>query len=744
MPYYKKTYRSTVPVGPYRGGGGSKSIINIGGGGYNVKTLHGKGGHDNLARYQAPKKKGASFVVDTEDKSFDEIRQECLDKGVLFEDPEFPANDDALFFSQRPRVKFEWKRPHDICDDPKLFVGGASRFDIKQGELGDCWLLAAIASLSLNESLLYRIIPQDQTFAKGYYSGIFHFQFWQYGEWIDVLVDDLLPTYNNRLVYLHSADKNEFWSALLEKAYAKLNGSYEALKGGSTTEAMEDFTGGVTETYELREAPKNLFQLMRKSLKKGALMGCAIETQNMSQRESKLSNGLIMGHAYSITGVEKLQNGTKLVRIRNPWGQVEWKGAWSDDSSSWKSISESERKKLEVDFGDDGEFWMSFDDFSRNYTKLEICNLGPDALEEDDATTTWVTSLHEGRWIRGCTAGGCRNFPDTFWVNPQFRLSLEEEDDDPDDDQDGCSFILSLIQKNRRKQKAKGQGILTIGFALYKLKECGTQPVRKEFFLYNASVARSKNYINLRENSQRFRLPPGDYVIVPSTFQPNEEADFVLRIFTEKRSGTAEMDNETKQDEKASLEPVTDPHKHSRDQQESDEHDQKFKQLFEELTGDDGEIDAFELQDIINSVMKKNSKTGKYTGFGIEACRSMVSLMDYTRSGRLDYDEFKNLWVRVRKWINIFKDYDKDGSGCFDSYELRQALEHAGYSLSCRLYEMLCVRYASKQLTINMDDFILLSVRLEAMFKAFKSYRSKGNKDATLSLEEWLVTTMYA
>ncbi|VDN42343.1 unnamed protein product [Dibothriocephalus latus] len=86
----------------------------------------------------------------------------------------------------------------------------------------DCWLLAVISGVASIPQLFEHICPIPQIIEGPDYVGVFKFRFWQFGNWVEVLIDDRLPVdSNNRMIFMHSDESNEMWSALMEKAYAK-------------------------------------------------------------------------------------------------------------------------------------------------------------------------------------------------------------------------------------------------------------------------------------------------------------------------------------------------------------------------------------------------------------------------------------------------------------------------------------------------------------------------------------------
>ncbi|XP_076835482.1 calpain-1 catalytic subunit [Brachyhypopomus gauderio] len=669
-------------------------------------------------------------------QEFESLRDSCLRRGRLFEDETFPAHPSSLGFKELAPGSAKtkglcWKRPTEFCTDPHFIVDGATRTDICQGALGDCWLLAAIACLTLNEPLLHRVVPHGQSF-HNQYAGIFHFQFWQYGDWVDVVIDDRLPVRDGKLLFVHSAEGAEFWSALVEKAYAKLNGCYEALSGGCTSEGFEDFTGGVTEMYELKKAPPDIFSIIRRAVERGSLMGCSIDITSFFDMEAITFKKLVKGHAYSVTGVEEVEykgNLTKLLRIRNPWGEVEWTGAWSDNSKEWSSIDPSTRSRLHNRW-EDGEFWMSFSDFMKEFSRLEICNLTADALQSSELKK-WNSALYPGEWRRGSTAGGCRNYPATFWINPQYKIMLKEPDTDS---QNGCSFLVALMQKDRRRLRQEGKDMETIGFAIYEvpkeyLGRVGVH-LKRDFFITHTSSARSELFINLREVSSRFCLPPGEYIIVPSTFEPQKESDFVLRVFSEKAADSQELDDELSADLPEEAVP------------QEGEIDDAFKALFSKLAGKDMEIDVPKLQTILNRVMRKH-KDLKTDGFDKEVCRSMINLLDTTGNGRLGLTDFHVLWEKIKRYLTVFRKFDLDKSGTMSSYEMRLALESAGFKLTNHLFQLIILRYAKSDLNVDFDNFVACLIRLECMFRTFKNMDTGGDGVVSFNFVQWISLTMF-
>ncbi len=227
------------------------------------------------------------------------LKKNLLSRGQIFEDDKFPAHNSMLSdtgggnhyimsYNGRMRVRpteIKWLRPHEIARDPRMYVGKRDRFDINQGEIGDCWFLAALANLADDDEAFHRVVPGDQSFSKGKYCGMFRFRFFRFGEWVEIVVDDRLPTRNGKLIYLKAKEDNEFWSPLLEKAYAKLYGSYKALEGGLTIESAVDFTGGIPEmidTSNLQMNEQKLFDLMRKADANNAFMSCSLSVSRIS------------------------------------------------------------------------------------------------------------------------------------------------------------------------------------------------------------------------------------------------------------------------------------------------------------------------------------------------------------------------------------------------------------------------------------------------------------------------------
>ena len=84
---------------------------------------------------------------------------------------------------------------------------------------------------------------------------------------------------------MESDSPDEFWTALIEKAYAKLYGNYvSALSGGFMGSAMEDLSGGVTESYYGRQIS---FKVLLRSYQKGAMIAAAIFSNGDSSPEEE-------------------------------------------------------------------------------------------------------------------------------------------------------------------------------------------------------------------------------------------------------------------------------------------------------------------------------------------------------------------------------------------------------------------------------------------------------------------------
>ncbi|CAE7460886.1 CAPN2 [Symbiodinium natans] len=317
-----------------------------------------------------------------DDDSWLKLRQKLQDDKEVFQDKVFGPTDDSLFggsavelgdkaAGKRPFKVDHWARIWDMakegCNGP-LIKDGACAHDIQQGNLGDCYFLSAVAAVSQSDVLVARLLPGSQTINQ---EGIYAVRFWQDGAWRIVVVDDQLPCRGKDQPIFAAARNGDFWVAVVEKAFAKLNGSYRAISSGSQPDALFCLTGILMpRTLKLRpyradpSDKQELFNLMCECASTGGLLGCA--------SKGKWEMGIAPLHAYTILGLCQIRAGggiERLVHVRNPWGSgKEWQGRFSDGDAAWSEVSAKDKERLGgARSHKDGTWYMNFDDFCEHF-----------------------------------------------------------------------------------------------------------------------------------------------------------------------------------------------------------------------------------------------------------------------------------------------------------------------------------------------------------------------------------------
>eukprot|EP00752_Nemacystus_decipiens_P004063 g3721.t1 len=469
----------------------------------------------------------------------------------LYEDGSFPAKRSSLYRNSKsvpeydadvPEVK--WLYPHEICQDPVYFSDEPGSGCINRGRLDDTWLLGALGVLVAHPGVLIENLfaSEPDDFVR---YGVYTCRFYKNGEWQEVVTDTRIPCANHSKsngdgvllgqkvpggptpMYGHGLNLNEQWVSMLEKAYAKLHGTYESLNGGSVGEALVDLTGGCCEKIsftndrvKLMIEDGSLWETLRRHVCPEYVVACVQVDPN---RGTCLDNdtGILINHAYGVADMKEC-SGFRLVRMRNPWSHGEWKGDWSDASTLWEDYPEvynevsCDSKTPWQRDSNDGTFWMVFSDFVRLFTKVYLCRVFPD--EE------YRQYCIHGEWS-GKTAGGSakptrrgsvsrlqkdgqdkmkdslrresvvdiQDDGDPYWFNnPQYRLSADEP----------LEVYISLMQQDRRSANHLRENY-RIAFEVVQTKRHSTH----------------KRYA---------------YNVVPHPMEQKREGKFTLRIFSKK------------------------------------------------------------------------------------------------------------------------------------------------------------------------------------------------------------------
>ncbi|CAD5230339.1 unnamed protein product [Bursaphelenchus okinawaensis] len=446
--------------------------------------------------------------------------------GKLFEDPDFEMS------SLKDRFpKLEFKRPPEICQDPKFFIKGRSSKPSGKSQIGDAWFLPAVTLVASRPDLIEKVFDVNQSFEKEKYTGMFKFKFWLYGEWVNIVVDDRLPVNGKNLMFCGVNDEG-FWMALLEKAYAKLIGSYDAITCVGYPFSLLCLTGGIIDTVHKSEFEADEYEKLAQETATGVLI-LALTSYDLPLGGI---NGLLPNQAHALTGLieVKTSNNTtiQLVKLCSPWNTVKWTGKWCGSKTTWAEINASDKERL-IKEKTENEYWMDWTEFVKLFERLSKCYVTPNALiecvEKVPPTQKESTSIPvQHHWRRKTSGGAPGTDRNRFQRNPQFVVNVSYMNEG---EKGKIPVIYNLLLKYGEKTSRR---CIASGIVVYKMPDEESGRFRRfdaNFFNdpTNQPVYTQKVF-KYCGSAGYLKLDPGAYVFVASSFVPEDHGTFFLRI----------------------------------------------------------------------------------------------------------------------------------------------------------------------------------------------------------------------
>eukprot|EP01065_Artemidia_motanka_P052127 TRINITY_DN9336_c0_g1_i2.p1 TRINITY_DN9336_c0_g1~~TRINITY_DN9336_c0_g1_i2.p1 ORF type:complete len:821 (+),score=291.38 TRINITY_DN9336_c0_g1_i2:62-2524(+) len=331
--------------------------------------------------------------------------QVCQEEALEFVDVTFLPRDSSMkaaWMTQKVKT-YPWRRPSDYLDGTgvraELFVGKIEPNDIDQGALADCYLMGALASVAEFEHLVRALFENGQDPDLGLY----RVSLCKNGWWQTVVLDDFFTMSGPKPAFARNRDEiNELWVTLVEKAYAKVHGSFAAIMSGGAAPALGDLTGCPYKTIEFGAESIPFDELLENDMNDFLQVLGTPGKNIMGQEDSAtpeqkklwdkyIAQGLICEHSYSLITVKRTRAGHQLCKLRNPWGNdKEWTGKWCDEDPGW---TPDLMRECDMQPAADGTFWMDYADVCKWFNTMAICY----------TYRTWDSVRVAGNYEKGAT-----------------------------------------------------------------------------------------------------------------------------------------------------------------------------------------------------------------------------------------------------------------------------------------------------------------------------------------------------